>query len=302
MINLHETFPGYPWPAQIPLDLVPNEDGWCGDSNKRVLTKCILSTPNKLVVELGSFAGLSTRHLLAQDPKVRVICIDTWEGGSDHDKSKLDRLFDQFVVNMEPYQERCIPLRMTTVAGLWACEDAHIKPGLIYIDAGHRYEDVAADLETAARLFPDAILCGDDFLWGEGGVARAVEEWCARNNRRLEVDDNRAWWVPEGKARWFVHSAPFSHMLGKSPLTWHQVNGARFTAYPDSNRTAEYGSMKGHWDPVTSAVTGVNFRWDNGQVDCYEFAQNGDTLSGMNSHFQPIVAKAVRRTWMPWVE
>ncbi len=287
----------YPWPEQFPADLKPNEDGWCGDSNKRMLSKCLLSTPNKTVIELGSFAGLSTRFMLAQDPHVRVICIDTWEGGSDHDKSKLDRLYDQFVVNMKPYRDWCVPLRMTTVAGLWACEDAHLTPGMIYIDAGHRYEDVAADLETAARLFPDAILCGDDFLWGDGGVARAVEEWCARNNRCLAVDDNRAWWVPEGRAQWIACNpeAERFYLLGKVPVTWHQHGGSRFTAYPDGS--AVYGLVKGRW--AFCGGRSINFTWENRQVDSYEFAADNATISGMNSHFQPIIAKPTRWRQIP---
>jgi hypothetical protein len=288
----------YTWPAQPAPDLTPNNDGWCGPSNERVLATIMRQNPCKLVIELGSFAGLSTRFILRQHHQAEVICIDTWEGGADHDKVGLSRLFDQFVVNMWPHREQCTPLRMTTVCGLWECKRAAISPGMIYIDAGHRYEDVAADLETAANLFPHATLCGDDFLWdnGEGpGVARAVEEWCARNNRRLEVDEGRAWWVPEGLATWLYMATGINRMLGEAPVQWHQYKGNRFTAYPDG--TAEYGqTVKGTW---TRDGNNVVFQWENGQTDTYEIDAGGSNLRGMNSHFQPITAKGVRRRQIP---
>lgn len=38
-----------------------------------------------------------------------------------------------------------------------------ISPDVIYIDADHHYEPAKEDISTALKLFPDAVLVGDDY-------------------------------------------------------------------------------------------------------------------------------------------
>lgn len=52
------------------------------------------------------------------------------------------------------------------------------------------------DLDVCRKLFPEAILCGDDWTWGEDKgfpVQKAVQEFCKRTNSVPDVD--LATWV-----------------------------------------------------------------------------------------------------------
>ena len=52
-----------------------------------------------------------------------------------------------------------------------------------HVDADHAYEAVAADLAAIVRLFPCAVIVGDDWNWE--GVRRAASEHSARTGRSL---------------------------------------------------------------------------------------------------------------------
>lgn len=64
---------------------------------------------------------------------------------------------------------------------------------MIYIDAGKHRED----LDIAHKLFSQAVLCGDDWLWpDETGVMRMQEHvklFAKENN--LEIRNQRQSWV-----------------------------------------------------------------------------------------------------------
>ncbi len=84
---------------------------------------------------------------------------------------------------------------MGTLDGLRAVAAAGLHPDLIYIDAEHSCEAVAAELTLARQLFPRAALTGDDYDWagvraGVDGFARrhglVVDRWCVTGWRLLE--------------------------------------------------------------------------------------------------------------------
>ena len=68
---------------------------------------------------------------------------------------------------------------MDSVAGLEWLKSQGIQPDMIYIDGDHHYDAVVRDLEACSRLFPDAILVGDDF-GNYKDVSKAVTECAAK--------------------------------------------------------------------------------------------------------------------------
>lgn len=168
-----------PWPAERP-DLPLNDAGWFPPENAATLLKHIAKAT--VVVECGSYLGLSTRFLLERSP-AEVIAIDTWLGSIEHYdladcRELLPRLFEQFVTNCWPHRERLTMLRNTTANGLRLLHRRGVKPDLIYLDASHESEDVALDVQLIRKLFPEAILVGDDWTWESvrTGVAAAGVE------------------------------------------------------------------------------------------------------------------------------
>lgn len=161
----------------------------------------ILHGDLKLIIELGSWLGASTRFILDNAPNACVIAIDHWKGSEEHFgearyATKLPTLYETFLVNCWEYKNRLIPLRMTTIEGMELVAKFNLKPDLIYVDASHDYESVMQDLVVAHRLFPNALLCGDDWRWsapnahtnpaGVLPVRRAVEDFAKAHNFRPE--------------------------------------------------------------------------------------------------------------------
>ena len=60
------------------------------------------NTP-KNVLEIGSFEGLSTCWIMSQlleNKDSNLICIDTFDGGSEHDSINMDDVRDRFYKNI----------------------------------------------------------------------------------------------------------------------------------------------------------------------------------------------------------
>ncbi len=183
----------YPWPAAMP-DVPPDDHGWFSACNARMLGR-FLDVSTRLVVELGSWLGLSGRFILQAAPNAVLVCVDHWLGSAEHRQggacdpaAKLPTLYATFLRNMWPWKERVIPLRANTLAGLAQLHALQLQPDLIYVDASHEYPDVLADLETARALFPQAQLVGDDFAPPWVGVIQAVREVAQRHRLELQTE------------------------------------------------------------------------------------------------------------------
>jgi len=135
--------------------------------------------PKALVVELGTWRGLSARRMLSQMGAGRIVCIDHWEGSPEHitgcyaDRVKglLPQLYETFLHDSWHWRDQIIPLRMDTLDGLHTVYECGLEPGLIYVDAGHEFRPVFNDIVVATMLFPGAIIVGDD--WYIEGVKKA---------------------------------------------------------------------------------------------------------------------------------
>lgn len=169
----------YPWPQMTgrPTAL----DGWLHAGTEGTLTTLMGKTP-KLVVEIGSWLGLSANHILKHHPQNRLICIDTWLGSRDLQRRReLATLYPSFCANVRWAKERVIPLRSDSIGGLGIVHDNHLSPDLIYIDGGHDRAQVVGDVLQALTLFPKARICGDD--WQRDEVKQGVID--ARNLLRM---------------------------------------------------------------------------------------------------------------------
>src|SRR5436190_126076 len=179
----------FPFPAAEP-DVPASDHGWFGPENERLL-KGALSPGIKVVLELGSWLGKSTRFIAGAAPSAVVVSIDHWYGSAEHKvnqklKAVLPVLYETFLKNCWLIRDRIVPLRSSTVPGMRLVRDYGVSPDLVYVDASHDYQSVRADILVSKELFPDAALCGDDFTWP--GVRQAVEELVDAS-----IDGN-VWW------------------------------------------------------------------------------------------------------------
>jgi hypothetical protein len=170
----------------------------CG-GNRVNIEKLIKKRQVKVVVEVGSWLGASTRHIANMLPEDGVVyAVDHWLGSPNEDNSAYDipNLYTQFLSNVihTNLTHKIIPLRMSS---LEAAKTFTVKPDLIYLDATHDFENVYADLQT---WFPfvkgHGILCGDDYYWKDD-LKRAVDLFAEENN--LVVHDMGWFWYYEEK-------------------------------------------------------------------------------------------------------
>lgn len=166
--------------------------GWCSDRNIELFKKyCSPST--RLVVDGGSFLGLSASELYKAAPAAKIICVDHWMGSPEHHRpgrtdigDVIDDLFGTFCANMYERRDRISCLRGGSIDGMNWLFKSSLFPDLIYIDWSHDLKSVYNDTECAIRLFPKAVLVFDD--WQRKGVcygARNAIRDCQVSKRNL---------------------------------------------------------------------------------------------------------------------
>lgn len=127
------------------------------------------------VIELGSWKGRST-HAICASKCPKVTAIDTWMGSkaepSAHAQAKDGSVFEEFKKNLEGFSNLTIVQKDINEAVL-DVPDRSVD--MIFIDAGHTYEEVREDIRKwkgKAKI----LLCGHDYVSGWPGVKQAVDE------------------------------------------------------------------------------------------------------------------------------
>ncbi|HSW87043.1 MAG TPA: class I SAM-dependent methyltransferase [Rhabdochlamydiaceae bacterium] len=202
LVSYADSFPS-PYDS---VDLLSfNPQGWY--RNGPSLEWLIRRSNVKVVIEVGSWLGLSTRHIAKTIPEDgKVYAVDHWLGSPNEDNSVFDipNLYRQFLSNVihENLTHKITPVKMSSIEA--ASFLKNIKPDLVYIDATHEFNNVLLDL---ILWFPfvkgHGVLCGDDYYWGHeypngGPVKRAVDTF-ARENNLIVRDDGWMWYLEEKK-------------------------------------------------------------------------------------------------------
>lgn len=173
----------------------------------------------ELMVEVGSFLCGSTIQWLQACPALKVVAVDPW---SANFATILDRYRDNPVfapcfakiddrsafiesvrrhgsyvsalANVRSFGERFVPVRASSPEVLPVLEGLGVRPQLLYFDSNK----VLDDLGAAFELFPEAVLCGDDWTWGADQgfpVQVAVNAFCSRHG--FKVRAKRQSWIIE---------------------------------------------------------------------------------------------------------
>lgn len=189
-----------------------NDHGWY--INGDAMEALIREKNAKVVVELGSWLGTSTRHIASHLPENGIVyAVDHWLGSADHDIFSPDYfpelyailpiLYEQFLSNVihADLTKKIVPIRKNTLEAVSYFHENGIKPDIIYVDASHDEESVYNDLVAYYPLVKGhGTLCGDDWGWGEGlPVMKAVERFARENNLRVEIPNNWMWVLYENQ-------------------------------------------------------------------------------------------------------
>lgn len=155
------------------------------------LAKC--AKDKKVIIEIGSWHGRSSRALADNLPEGgKLFCVDTWNGSkvekeTSHASAKWmdgDHAFYEFTQNNFDLIEQgiIIPIRMSSKNASELFKEKGVKADMIFIDAGHTYEEIKEDLDIWFPVLNDGgLFCGHDYdlpMWA--GVTQAVNEFAQK--------------------------------------------------------------------------------------------------------------------------
>lgn len=190
---LQELKTKFSWPAERPNVPLKMDKGWFCGENMAMIRDAVTKLNPVIVVEMGSWLGLSTRYicdLTASD--CTVIAIDHWEGSSEHKvvpewAEELPTLYETFLANCWDFRNKLVPVRLSTTQGLKVLKELNVVPQLVYLDAAHDADSVEADLTQCLEYFPNTHIIGDDWTWDSvrEGVKRVLSK---QKNYNLRTD------------------------------------------------------------------------------------------------------------------
>jgi hypothetical protein len=172
----------------------PDLRGW--GSQSPIFDAVISQIRPSHVVEIGSWKGASAIQMADLMAKYgcsgEIVCVDTWLGGPEVWLNQADPnlsvpfefgrplIYDQFLANVihSGHTRTIVPFPVDSITGAKVLQAKGLHPEAIYIDAGHEYEHVSADLNAWWNVLrPGGIMFGDDYHLRWIGVVRAVHNF-----------------------------------------------------------------------------------------------------------------------------
>lgn len=166
--------------------------GWCRPEQGEWYASLVGDLKGGTVVEVGVYGGMSISY--AADAAIAggttIHAVDPWERrfeeGTD-DWVRLSGVHRDFAAFLDACDLRghVVEVPEFSVEASRSFADGSID--LLYVDGGHTYDDVRADLEAWwPKVRPGGLVLGDDYKAFEG-VARAADEFAAAHGLDLEV-------------------------------------------------------------------------------------------------------------------
>lgn len=148
------------------------------DDTKRVLEKVVTSDLHH-IVEIGSWLGCSALHMATLAPEAHIWCLDTWLGSFEifwkyECRDLLAEAYERFIANTVGLADRIHGVRMDSINGVLLLAQAGLEPDLVFLDGGHQYQSVRADLAAIEEAFGKVPIVLDD--WDHETVQRAAWE------------------------------------------------------------------------------------------------------------------------------
>lgn len=217
MNNIYDNFDA----SRYPLNVTGFWEHWSPNENPLdfyppIFEKLVREIRPNIILEIGSYKGKSAIQFANLCKKynipAKVFCVDTWLGSAEHadsdDLMKVNgwpTMFYQFLANVihTGHQDCIVPVPMDSMSNYRVMKTNNVKVPLIYIDAGHFYESVYADIKFYWDVLEDGgVIFGDDYEWDD--VSKAVKDFFGDNFEvsRDENGINRAhdhWVVRKGK-------------------------------------------------------------------------------------------------------
>jgi Methyltransferase domain len=158
--------------------------------------------------EVGVYRGEMSAAMLARNPRLRLVLVDSWEGGGQAYQTQRDFMARLASDEMEGHYgatlaaigfatDRVDVRRTRSLEAAAVFAEASFD--FVFIDADHSYEGCRNDIAAwKGKVKPGGWLCGHDYVTKPGrdvGVIRAVDEFCSSHRLTLETDANWTWFT-----------------------------------------------------------------------------------------------------------
>lgn len=135
-------------------------EGWMSESELMWLAE--RAAEHRLIVEIGSYLGRSTRAMLDNTDGI-LYAFDDWYGPRDVylEKAEREALYRHFIVNNQEHidSRKLRPVKGEYKLDLWN----GLNPDMVFIDGSHEACDVARDIQRWwPRLQDSGLICGHD--------------------------------------------------------------------------------------------------------------------------------------------
>jgi len=204
------------------------------------------------ILELGSWKGRSTHALLSGlNGKGLLTAVDTWKGSVDprdqtNAMAKQEDVLGEFKKNVGEFKNLEI-CQMESAAAAEKFRAEGRTFDMVFIDAGHTYEEVKRDIELW-RPLAKVILSGHDYTNVWETVRKAVDEHCGRTYHAESI--------------WYLPVEPFP-----------QIKGTYFKSHAEMQEKIEKG------EPFSYV------KWNDGEQQCIEGVE-GATCDGQAYSFE----------------
>jgi len=197
----------FTWPSDRP-EAPDDFHNWAFSwAHEKGFTYLIETRKPKIILEIGSWLGKgSTSYMLMNSPESHLIALDHWSDKKEdfigtfypmycveRDYKHIENIWNKFLKNTWEYRDRLTPLRKFSSEGLEILNEMNLDIDLIYLDADHGYDSVMYELEKCTEYWPNATLCGDDYLWEDQSVRRAVHTYGDKHNLKVNLIGHRFW-------------------------------------------------------------------------------------------------------------
>lgn len=188
------------------IEVLPfKEGGWY--ANGPDIENLIHERNVKTIIEVGSWLGLSTRHMATLIPEDGMVyAVDHWLGSDGLQTTFSDlipTIYKQFLSNVihAGLTHKIYPIRMRSLEAAKECVEWGLFPDLIYIDGSHDEKSVYDDLCAWYPLVEGyGVICGDDWGWYEGSIytiQSAVKRFANERQLTIEIPNGCLWILRE---------------------------------------------------------------------------------------------------------
>jgi len=170
-------------------------------------------------VEVGVQSGNYSETLLREWQGSKLYLVDLWRplpSSSDPANVPISEHRDNFLKTFDvvaPFDSRAVIIREDSVSAARLFQDSSLD--FVYLDAGHSYLEVVADINAwSAKVRPGGLLMGHDYMDGDVSVVinsnevistfrievqRAVDEWASQHRKEIYVTHEKMFrsWIVE---------------------------------------------------------------------------------------------------------